>query len=224
MPLLLHMPRPVGVRAFWAITIGVSVLALWLALMYAPVDGRMGLAQKLVYLHIPSAAGAMLAAAAVFGASAASIWSRWHVWERTSLAAARVVVVCAGVVLVTGMVWGKSEWGVWWTWSPRLTFTLVLCVLYAVLLVLHHTLSPARRAMVCAVYGVVAFLDVPLVYLSARLLPEVHPTSLPLTSEMRITLVAWFALTLLVCVGVIAAPLVRWMKRVETAHRCGCGQ
>lgn len=222
----LHVPRvprmiwPGGVRAFWATTTGIGVLAVWMGVLYAPVDDAMGIVQKLVYLHIPAAVGAMSAAVASFAASLAYVWSRARVWDRVALESARVVVFCTLIVLGTGMVWGKSEWGVWWTWSPKLTFTLVLCLLYAVMVLLHSCVHPAsRRAMICAVYGAIAFLDVPLVYLSVRLLPDVHPTSLPLTSEMRATLAVWLLLVLMAGAGVVAAPIVRWRRRLEELGR-----
>lgn len=212
-----HVPVlswPRGVRAYWAITAGVGVLAVWMGVFYAPVDASMGLVQKLVYLHIPAAVGALCAAAAAFSASLAYIWTRSRVWDAVAADGARMTVLCGLIVLATGMVWGKSYWGVWWTWSPKLTFTLVLCVLYGVWLLLHGVISPfPRRAMVCAVYGAVAFLDVPLVYLSVRLLPDVHPTSLPLTAEMRVTLWLFFAMVALVCGGVVSSPLLRRASR-----------
>ena len=213
-PHAFHLSWPGGLRAYWAVTTGVAVLAVWMGVFYAPVDTSMGLVQKLVYLHIPAAVGALLAAAAAFSASVAYIWTRARVWDAVAAEGARMTVLCGLIVLVTGMVWGNSYWGVWWTWSPKLTFTLILCVLYGAWLLLHGFISPfPRRAMVCAVYGAVAFLDVPLVYLSVRLLPDVHPTSLPLTGEMRTTLWVFFVLAALVCTGFIASPLQRRARR-----------
>lgn len=111
------------------------------------------------------------------------------------------------IVLLTGMVLGKYFWGYWWTWSPRLTFTLILCVLYSALVLMRPFLRPwSRRATVCAVFAAIAFLDVPLIYLSVRLLPDVHPTSIPLTREMRITLGAWFVLFSTVSVMLTLVP------------------
>jgi hypothetical protein len=114
------------------------------------------------------------------------------------------------VVLGTGMVWAHFFWGSWWLWSPRLTFTLVMCVLYTVYLAMQYLPGPSSRWETrCAVYGCVAFLDVPLVYLSIRLMPDVHPTSLPLTAAMRATLIPSFALAALVCTDVILSPVRR---------------
>ncbi|MFO0832616.1 MAG: cytochrome c biogenesis protein CcsA [Phycisphaerales bacterium] len=221
-PHVLHLPGAAEVRAYWAVTVGVAVLAVWMAAFYAPVDGAMGLVQKLVYVHIPAAAGALLGAGAVFGSNIAYIWTRHRVWETAAVEGARVTVFCGLVVLLTGMAWGRSAWGAWWTWSPKLTFTLILCVLYAVMIGLHSLRLPAaRRAMLCAVYGAVAFIDAPLVYLSVRLLPDVHPTSVPLTGEMRVTLVTWFVLAALLCGGVLARPVVRHARRQSLREGLG---
>ncbi len=213
---VLRVPNPSMVRAYWAVTAGVLVLAVWMAIFYAPVHDEMGLVQKLVYLHIPAAAGALVASAFVFLGSVAFLWTKERLWDRVGAEAIRVVVFSSAIVLVTGAIWGKSYWGSWWTWSPRLTFTLILCMLYAGLMVMRWWLRPAsKRATVSSVCGAVAFLDTPLVYLSVRLLPDVHPTSIPLTNEMRVTLVVWFVLIGLICLGVVASPVVRYLRKRE---------
>lgn len=195
-------------------TLAVLAVALAMAVFYAPVDESMGLVQKLIYLHLPAAISALFSALAVFVANLAFLWTRGRVWDEVALAGARVTVFCSLLVLVTGMVWGQSYWGFWWTWSPKLTFTLILCVLYAAYLGLRPMVRPwHRRAVVCAVYGAVAFLDVPLVYLSVRLLPDVHPTSLPLTTEMRQTLIPWFVFVALTGAGLVGAPVLRRTRR-----------
>ena len=114
-------------------------------------------------------------------------------WDDLAAAAAKVAVLLCSGVLITGMIWGRAAWGQWWTWSPRLTFSLILWLLYAVYLVLRSSIeSGQRRAVVAAVYGLTAFLDVPLVWLSARLLPDIHPSSVQLAGPMKLTLLAWF--------------------------------
>ena len=74
------------------------------------------------------------------------------------------------------MLWGRQAWGVWWTWDPRLTTALILCFIYAGYLSLEHLeLAPVRRQKICAVLGILGFLDVPLVFFSARLWRSIHP-------------------------------------------------
>lgn len=198
----------------WWVVCATLAACLALAAWYAPVDPGMGLPQKLVYLHIPAAGVSVLSALTAFIAGVAFLWSRSRWLDRLCAAATRLTVLCSVVVLLSGMVLGKFFWGYWWTWSPRLTFTLILCALYGTLVIMRPFLRPwSKRATVCAVFAAVAFLDVPLVYLSVRLLPDVHPTSIPLTAEMRITLGAWFALFALTGVMltlVPALPAFRW--------------
>src|SRR6185369_3039387 len=83
------------------------------------------------------------------------------------------------------MIWGRQAWGEWWTWSPRLTFSLILWALYVGFVALRPLLPANRRARVSCVYGILAFLDVPLVYMSTKLLPDVHPASIDLSAAAR---------------------------------------
>ncbi|GMV26479.1 MAG: hypothetical protein AMXMBFR58_25100 [Phycisphaerae bacterium] len=168
-----------------------AVLAGWIAMVviYAPVDPVMGMCQKITYVHVPSAVCAFLACAAVFVSSACYLWQRRPVFDDMAEAAGQVSVVFCSVVLVTGMVWAKDVWGQWWMWTPRLTFSLVMWLLFAAYVALRSAIaSPQRRAMACAVYGIIAFLDVPLVYLSTQLMPDVHPESIQMDGRMRYTL------------------------------------
>jgi heme exporter protein C len=181
---------------------GAVAMAVW----YAPVESTMGVVQKLFYVHLPSAINTFLACLVVFVASVGFLLKRESWWDDLGAAAAKVAVALCSVVLLTGMVWAKSAWGTWWTWSPRLTFSLLLWLLYVVYLIVRASIdSGQRRAVVAAVYGIVAFLDVPLVYLSARLLPDIHPASIGLAPEMKLTLAVWFVPVTLIAGGLIAA-------------------
>lgn len=119
----------------------------------------------------------------------------------------------AALRLVTGMLWARRSWGVWWTWDPRLTTTLIMWFVYAGYLVLRGLdLPPQRRNTVCAVVGVVAFLDVPLVFMSARIWRSIHPAVFGskgggLEPEMRVTVMACVA-----CFGLLWAALV-WLRK-----------
>lgn len=151
----------------------------------------MGTAQKILYLHLPSALVMFGACLGVFIGGIGYIWQRQGRWEDLGRVSAELAVILSAIVLVTGMVWGHYAWGQWWTWSPRLTFSLILWLLYVAYLVLHRSLPAGnRRALVCALYGIVAFLDVPLVYLSTTLIPDVHPAGVQLEPRMQLTLLA----------------------------------
>jgi heme exporter protein C len=186
---------------YWLLTLACFAGAIVMVFTYTPIERTMGPVQKIFYLHLPVAINTFLAALIVCVASVGYLWQRRLWWDDLAHAAGKVTVVFCGVVLLTGMIWGKSAWGAWWTWSPRLTFSLALFLLYVVYLVVRLAIeSPQRRAVVSAVYGLVAFLDVPLVYLSVKLMPDVHPSSIALEPSMQLTLGLWFIpVTMLMC-------------------------
>ncbi|QNN24261.1 cytochrome c biogenesis protein CcsA [Planctomycetales bacterium ZRK34] len=182
------------ITAYWLTTVALFIFALVLVFTWTPTESTMGDVQKIFYLHFPVAINTFLACLVNFIASLAYLWTRRRKYDDLAVASATVGVLLCTIVLMTGMIWGKSAWGEWWTWSPRLTFSLLLWLLYASYLMVRPSIeSTTRRALVAAVYGVVAFLDVPLVWLSVRLMPDIHPNTIALEPKMWLT-VAAFAL------------------------------
>jgi heme exporter protein C len=156
-----------------ALALAAHQALVWL---YAPVEQTMGLIQKIFYLHLPMAWWALLSFFVVFVASVGYLTTRRPGWDRLAGAAAETGVLLSALALITGSLWARVSWNTWWTWDPRLTTTLVMWFIYAAYLVVRSMGLPRpRRAMVCAVIGVVAFLDVPLVFYSARLWRSIHP-------------------------------------------------
>ncbi|CAN5436477.1 cytochrome c biogenesis protein CcsA [soil metagenome] len=198
--------RNLLIGGFWAFTLALFVVALVRVVKFTPDESTMGPIQKIFYLHLPVAINTFLACLVAFIASIGYLSQRKTWWDDLASASARVAVQLCTIVLITGMLWGKSAWGQWWTWSPRLTFSLVLWLLYTVYLIIRSSIESAeRRALISAVYAIIAFLDVPLVYLSVRLMPDIHPAGIELASEMKLTLVLWFAAVTVFSAGVIAA-------------------
>ena len=135
------------------------VLALYMAFIGAPREVTMGDLQRIFYFHVGAAIAGMTAFAINFAGSLMYILRKNRRWDSLALAAAEVGVVFLSMVLVTGPIWAKPVWFIWWTWSPRLTLSLVLCLLYvAYLLIRNYIEDPERRAMVSAVFGIIAFL------------------------------------------------------------------
>jgi heme exporter protein C len=199
----------------WLTTFALYVVALVVLLSYTPTESTMGPIQKIFYLHLPVAISTFLACFVCFVASIAYMITRRPTADDLAAASARIAVLLCSVVLLTGMIWGRSAWGLWWTWSPRLTFSLILWLLYVVYLMVRMSIeSPHRRAAVSAVYAIIAFLDVPLVYLSVRLMPDIHPASIELAPAMRLTLLAWFVPTVL-----LTACLILARFRLNTQER-----
>lgn len=192
--------------AYWLATLVLFGASVALVFIWTPVESTMGVVQKVFYLHLPVAINTFIACLITFIASVGYLWQRRQVWDDLAVSSARVAVLLCSIVLLTGMIWGHSAWGVWWTWSPRLTFSLVLLLLYVAYLVIRPSIeSRQRRALVSAVYGVVAFLDVPLVYLSVKLMPDIHPSSIMLGTEMKLTLLACMIPVTLMSAGLITS-------------------
>ncbi|MDR2055789.1 MAG: cytochrome c biogenesis protein [Desulfovibrio sp.] len=185
----------------------------YLIYFYAPAEETMGLVQKIFYIHLPLAWWALFSFFLVFLGSVAYLLKRAPVADRLCAAAAETGVLLSGLALLTGMLWARKSWGVWWTWDPRLTTTLVMWFVYAGYLVLRGlNLSAQRKGLVCAVLGVVAFLDVPLVFVSARIWRSIHPAVLGaqgggLEPEMKLTVAAC-----VVAFGFFWAGLV-WLRK-----------
>jgi heme exporter protein C len=171
-----------GTRVNWLPAVAVAVLlglAGYAALFLAPTERTMGVIQRIFYFHVPSAWTAFVAFLIVFVANITYLLSRAPKWDWLGVSAAEVGLAFCSTVLVTGPIWAKPVWGIWWTWDARLTSTFVLWVLYVSYLLLRTLVSDAeRRAIVSAVFGIFAFLDVPMVYLSIWLWRTQHPQPL----------------------------------------------
>jgi heme exporter protein C len=166
------------------------ILALYMALIGAPRERTMGDLQRIFYFHVPAGITGITAFAINFFASLMFIIRKNRWWDRLALSAAEVGVVFLAIVLITGPIWAKPVWYVWWTWSPRLTASLILCLLYvSYLLIRKYIADPERKAMVSAVFGIIAFVDAPLVWFSIRWWRDIHPSPMleqgGLAPEMR---------------------------------------
>jgi len=150
--------------------------ALAMIFFYAPIESEMGIVQKIFYFHVPLAWNAFLGFAIVFFASFRYLATRDPKWDARAVAAAEVGVLFTTLVLITGPIWAKPVWGIWWTWDARLTLTFVLWLIYMGYLMLRRYIeSPERRAVLAAVVGVTGFVDVPLVYFAIRWWRTQHP-------------------------------------------------
>ncbi len=159
--------------------LGVFVLvaaATYGALIWAPTENTMGLVQRIFYFHVSSAWTGFVSFIMVFIGSVAYLRTRAPKWDWLSVASAEVGVAFLTIVLVTGPIWAKPVWGIWWTWDARLTSSFLLWVLFVSYLVLRTLVDePSRRAMVSAVFGIFATLDIPLVYFSIWWFRTQHP-------------------------------------------------
>lgn len=154
----------------------------------APYESTMGLIQRIFYYHVPSAM-VMFGSAFVCGiASAVYLAKRTPKSDAVAIAAAELVVVFGLIVLVTGPLWAKKAWGVWWQWDARLTSSLVLWLIFVSYLMLRR-FAGAGSEMLAAAVGVFGMANVPFVYWSVNVWRTIHPNTnvvKSLAPEMRL--------------------------------------
>jgi len=165
-----------GWRLAWVVA-GAALAAAGYAIFFlAPRELTMGEIQRIFYFHAASGLSAYIAFFLSFLASIAFLASRQPRWDSLAVATAEVGLAFNTVVLVTGPIWAKPVWGIWWTWDARLTLEFILELLYVAYLLLRALVPETeRRAMISAVFGIFAFLDVPLSYFSIRWWRTEHP-------------------------------------------------
>src|SRR6202521_2592668 len=149
--------------------------ALYEALVAAPTERTMGDVQRIFYYHVPSAWTAFLLFAINFVASVVYLIRRSVKADIIALVTAEVGVVFCPVVLVTGPIWARPVWGIWWTWDVRLTSTLVLWLIYVSYLLLRRFSDSAQAPALAAVLAIFGALDIPLVYFSIWFFRTQHP-------------------------------------------------
>jgi heme exporter protein C len=151
-------------------------LAGYAALFVAPDEKTMHAVQRIFYFHLPSWIAMFSALCVVFYANVAYLTTRKRKFDALGVAGVEVGVMCCAIGLITGPLWARPVWGIWWTWDARLTTTFILWILYVSYLLLRRLLEhPEKKASLSAIFGIFAFLDVPLVYLSNRLWRTQHP-------------------------------------------------
>ena len=188
------------------------VLALYMAFIGAPREtfSGMGDLQRIFYFHVAAAIAGMTSCAVNFFSSLMFMARRDRRWDNLALSAAEVGVMFIIMVLVTGPIWAKPVWFVWWTWSPRLTLSLVLCLLYvAYLLIRNYIEDPERRALISAVFGIIAFADIPLVWFSIRWWRDIHPSAMLETGGLGRSMRPAF----LICVAAFQVLMIFLLRR-----------
>jgi len=130
-------------------------------------------AQKIFYIHVPVAWTGFLSYFIVMVAGILYLINKEQKWDRLGLAAAEIGTLFITLVLITGPIWAKPIWGTWWTWEPRLTTTLILFLIYVGYFMLRSFGGhPERTSKYAAVLGIIAFIDVPIIFYSVRFWEE----------------------------------------------------
>ena len=181
-------------------------LAIGMVFFYAPLEKTMGSVQKIFYFHLPLALTAFLSFFIACIAGIMYLRSKQRIWDARLAASIEIGVVLTTLVLITGSLWGKPIWNTYWTWDPRLTTSLILWFIFASCLILRSAIEEeGKRATFSAVLAIIGFLDVPIVFFSARLFRSIHPTVIRSDS---VGLETSMLITLLIC---LAAMLVFWI-------------
>jgi len=202
-----------------ALLIAASLVLIGLA----PVDKTLGVSQKIFYLHVPYAWAAALAFLVNFIGSLGYLIKGEMKWDRVASSSAEIGVVFGAIALVTGSIWARFAWGVWWTWDVRLTTTLILWLAYLGYILVRCMAQGEKRRTFSAVIGIAAFADVPLVFLSIRWWRSIHPavitrSGMNLTSRMKLAFfISLAAVTMLyLCLMIVRVRLERMKDIVDT--------
>ncbi len=207
------------VGAFALVTVGVTyIMGLWIT----PPDVFQGNLVRLIYVHPAVAWVAYLAYGVTSLASLAYLWkkTRNYKWDLLAASSAEVGVVFTALTLITGSIWGRPTWGVWWTWDARLTTTALLLVLYLGYLALRRVSEDReQRAKRSAVAALIAFIDVPIVHQSVVWWKTLHQSATVFNADLNPKIHGEMAWTLLL--GFLSFTVVYvWMviKRYDIAR------
>ena len=153
-------------RSGWLAGAALGTTAL-IGLFGVPADAAQGDVQRIMYVHVPSAWLAYLAFLVTLVGGLLYLRKGDLRFDRIAVASAEIGLVLTGITIASGAIWGKATWGRWWDWDPRLTTTAILFVVYAGYLLLRQSLVDRyRRARLAAIFGTLAFLNVPIVHFS----------------------------------------------------------
>src|SRR5579859_7684660 len=159
-----------------AVTLAWLILALYMIFLYAPEEMTMGEAQRIFYIHFQAGIISIVAYVMVAVASVVYLAKRSQSADDFAVAAAEVGFVFCTCVLVTGPLWAKPAWGIWWTWDARLTSTFVLWLLFIGYLMLRsYVNNPGRVEVLSAVVGILGFVDAIIDYMAIRWWRTQHP-------------------------------------------------
>lgn len=218
--------RPPTVVLAWSlVALAVVLLGIgsFIGLFRAPPEHYMGEVQRIMYVHVPTAWNAMLALSLAFVAAVGFLVKPSMRWDSVMEAAIEVGVVLAFLLCIQGAIWAKPTWGVWWDWDPRLTTTAVMVVAFFGILALRRFVEdPIRRATWSAVATIVAFVDVPVVYLSVRWWNSLHqvqstPETVDSAMVTPLRINAFGMLALMVGLVILRARMARLRREAELA-------
>ena len=159
-----------------AVAVLLVIASAYASFYIAPTEATMGVIQRIFYFHVASAWAGFTAFLICFIGNLLYVWKRQQKYDWLGVSGAEVGLAFTTVVLITGPIWAHPVWGIWWTWDARLTSTFVLWLLYVSYLLLRTLVEePDRRALLSSLFGIFAFIDVPLVFGAIRWWRTQHP-------------------------------------------------
>jgi heme exporter protein C len=223
-------PRPTTSRPRWLTVVGVLGLismgfTVWLGLWVTPPDEVQGNLARLLYIHPPIATVALYWAGGVaLAGSLLYLWPRTRsiFWDRLAASAVEVGAVFSALTCVTGSIWGRPAWGVWWAWDARLTSTALLLLLELGYLALRRVpADPAVRARRCAVAALLVAVDVPIVHFSVDWWQTLHQTGTVLDPGFHLHIhgsMAWTFLLSFIAFSLVFVWLLAVRYRIEVVQ------
>lgn len=213
-----EISKPLRPRRSWLDVAAVATLAVALVLAFVtPPEATQGNVARLFYLHVPTIFIAYMAFGLTMIGAAGYLITRKMGFDHLAVASAEVGVLYTGLAVAIGMIWAKPTWGVYWTWSARLTLTAVLFFAYLGYLSLRRAIDdPVQRARRTAVFGILSIALIPIVHFSVIWWRDIHqPPTLLRPDEMQIDGILLLAfLTAFVAYGFVAAALIRRRYRL----------
>lgn len=166
----------IGFLALLAVTACVAVVTIHMIAYRAPVEATMGIVQKIFYFHVPAAYSMYVGAAACFVGSVGYLWRGTQTWDALAKAGAEVAVAMGFIVIISGPLWAAKAWGVYWTWDPRLTTSMLSVLIYVAYVVLRSFTGDgeAERKFAAAV-GVLGAANLPIIHYSVQKWGGNHP-------------------------------------------------
>ena len=184
------------------VTLIAVAFALWMMFLWVPTDINQGVVQRILYIHVPVAWVSMVAIVGVAVASLLYLRTKNERWDRLAVSMAEVGVIFGAIMLISGMIWAKPVWEVWWTGEAKLTTALILFFIYVAYL-MFRAYFPAgdQRMRLAAIIAIIGAIDTPIIYYASVLWQEAHPPLVvgPVAEEENLV-AAEIGLTLLVSV------------------------
>jgi heme exporter protein C len=170
-------PRPpLGWLILAAVTMALLVATLGVVFFHAPVERTMGIVQKIFYFHVPSAYAMYVGFALCGLGSTVYLVKRKESWDALAVAGAEVGLLFCTVVLITGPLWARKAWGVWWTWDPRLTTTLLAGMIFTAYVVLRSFGGGETERRFAAGLAIVGLFNLPIIHYAVKVWRGQHPT------------------------------------------------